>query len=119
MSDLGDWLAGVFGRRPRDLAPYERALTHGSQAKANYERLEFLGDRVLGLIVAEWLYELFATDPEGSLSKRLNAYAIFPTLHLVTDRPDGGSHSRRRRARRDSPRNRSYAGVALLQWSWC
>ena len=73
MSELRDWLAGVFGRPPRDLAPYERALTHGSQAKANYERLEFLGDRVLGLIVAEWLYELFATDPEGSLSKRLNA----------------------------------------------
>jgi ribonuclease-3 len=83
LSDLGDWLAGVFGRRPRDLAPYERALTHGSQAKANYERLEFLGDRVLGLIVAEWLYELFATDPEGSLSKRLNALVTGPVCAEV------------------------------------
>jgi len=73
LSDLAAWLTGVFGRRPTDLAPYERALTHGSQAAANYERLEFLGDRVLGLIVAEWLYEIFSNDAEGQLSKRFNA----------------------------------------------
>ncbi|WP_242008250.1 ribonuclease III [Sphingomonas ginsenosidivorax] len=73
MSDLAHWLTETFGRRPADLAPYERALTHGSQAAANYERLEFLGDRVLGLIVAEWLYETFAGDAEGQLSKRFNA----------------------------------------------
>jgi ribonuclease-3 len=73
LSDLAGWLTTVFGRRPADLAPYERALTHGSQAAANYERLEFLGDRVLGLIVAEWLYEIFDHDAEGQLSKRFNA----------------------------------------------
>lgn len=73
MSDLATWLTAMFGRRPSDLAPYERALTHGSQAAANYERLEFLGDRVLGLVVAEWLYETFEGDAEGQLSKRLNA----------------------------------------------
>ena len=78
MSDLAGWLKTLFGRAPTNLAPYERALTHGSQAAANYERLEFLGDRVLGLIIAEWLYELFATDPEGSLSKRLNALVTGP-----------------------------------------
>ncbi len=75
MSDdaLGAWLADVLGATPTDRALYERALTHGSQAVANYERLEFLGDRVLGLVVAEWLFELFAGEPEGQLSKRLNA----------------------------------------------
>ncbi|RZM28932.1 MAG: ribonuclease III [Sphingomonas sp.] len=78
LSDLASWLKTLFGRAPTNLAPYERALTHGSQAAANYERLEFLGDRVLGLIIAEWLYELFATDPEGSLSKRLNALVTGP-----------------------------------------
>jgi len=67
------WLAATFGRAPADLAPFERALTHSSQSPENYERLEYLGDRVLGLVMAEWLYELFATDPEGALSKRLNA----------------------------------------------
>jgi ribonuclease III len=52
---------------------YERALTHGSQAAANYERLEFLGDRVLGLVIAEWLFERFPDEAEGALSRRLNA----------------------------------------------
>jgi ribonuclease III len=50
-----------------------QALTHGSTGKEhNYERLEFLGDRVLGLVIAEWLYER-NDAPEGKLSQRLNA----------------------------------------------
>ncbi len=72
-SDLGGWIERTFGSAPRELARYERALTHGSQAAANYERLEFLGDRVLGLVVAEWLFERFADEAEGALSRRLNA----------------------------------------------
>lgn len=72
-ASLGGWIETVFGYRPADLAPFERALTHGSQAADNYERLEFLGDRVLGLAIAEWLYERFAGEPEGALSRRLNA----------------------------------------------
>lgn len=71
--NLANWLGEMFGQAPDDLARFERALTHGSQASANYERLEFLGDRVLGLAMAEWLYELFPNEPEGGLSKRLNA----------------------------------------------
>lgn len=57
----------------------EEALTHPSlagfrQRKKNsttpYERLEFLGDRVLGLVIAEWLYALFPDASEGELAKR-------------------------------------------------
>ncbi|MEG3181466.1 ribonuclease III [Sphingomonas sp. LT1P40] len=70
---LADWLAGVLKESPADLTTYERALTHGSQAAANYERLEFLGDRVLGLTVAEWLYQRFPDEPEGKLSRRFNS----------------------------------------------
>ncbi|RYY36878.1 MAG: ribonuclease III, partial [Sphingomonadales bacterium] len=55
------------------MALYQRALTHGSQGAVNYERLEFLGDRVLGLTLAEWLYERFPGEPEGKLSRRFNA----------------------------------------------
>ncbi len=70
---LAGWLAETLGAVPRDLPLYERALTHGSHTAANYERLEFLGDRVLGLVIAEWLFDLFGAEPEGQLSKRLNA----------------------------------------------
>jgi ribonuclease-3 len=70
---LAEWIGETFGKTPGDLALFERALTHGSQAADNYERLEFLGDRVLGLAIAEWLFALFAHEPEGGLSKRLNA----------------------------------------------
>ena len=49
------------------------ALTHGSMGEQeDYERLEFLGDRVLGLSIAHWLYEQ-SEAPEGKLAQRLNA----------------------------------------------
>lgn len=73
MNDLAAWIADIFGHQPRDLALWTRALTHGSRNDAeSYERLEFLGDRVLGLAMAEWLYELFPQEPEGLLSRRIN-----------------------------------------------
>lgn len=75
--DLADWVERSFGIRPNDPAPFVRALTHSShadgQAGDSYERLEFLGDRVLGLAMAEWLCEVFPDEPEGQLSKRFNA----------------------------------------------
>lgn len=52
----------------------DEALTHVSAPKAggkSYQRLEFLGDRVLGLAIAETLYETFPNAPEGELSRRL------------------------------------------------
>lgn len=72
MTDLSAWVEDRTGHRPRDAALFERALTHSSRGGADYERLEFLGDRVLGLAVATWLYEDFASEPEGNLSRRLN-----------------------------------------------
>ncbi len=52
----------------------KRALTHSSaNATASNERLEFLGDRVLGLIVAEKLHALYPGDPEGALALKYNA----------------------------------------------
>ncbi|WP_423605830.1 ribonuclease III [Sphingomonas sp. MS122] len=80
---LADWLARVLGEAPTALAGYERALTHGSQGAVNYERLEFLGDRVLGLTVAEWLYERFPDEPEGKLSRRFNSLVTGPVCAEV------------------------------------
>ncbi|MGZ8329423.1 MAG: ribonuclease III family protein, partial [Allosphingosinicella sp.] len=77
------WLEETLGRAPGDVALFERALTHASFGEAQYERLEFLGDRVLGLAVADWLYELFANEPEGQLSKRLNALVARETCAQV------------------------------------
>ncbi len=75
MSELADWIESHLGHRPpaSALASYERALTHPSRGSDHYERLEFLGDRVLGLIVSEWLLEVFANEAEGKLAHRLNA----------------------------------------------
>ena len=73
MAELERWIEEIAGRPPRDAALYRRALTHASQGEADYERLEYLGDRVLGLSIASWLYELFPDEPEGKLSLRLNA----------------------------------------------
>lgn len=66
-------LPELLGHTPIDDALFEAALTHSSTGRATYERLEFLGDRVLGLMVAEWLYELHPNAPEGQLSQRINA----------------------------------------------
>jgi ribonuclease-3 len=77
------WLEEILGRAPRDAALFQRALTHASFGEAQYERLEFLGDRVLGLAVAAWLYEVFPDEPEGQLSKRLNALVARETCAEV------------------------------------
>lgn len=73
MSEVVNFVRSALGVMPKDSALYERALTHGSHGGDSYERLEFLGDRVLGLIVARWLYERFPDEPEGKMSRRYNA----------------------------------------------
>lgn len=71
---LSERLGYVF----QDRALLERALTHGSALSGRvthldtYQRLEFLGDRVLGLTIAEMLIETYPHAEEGELSRRLN-----------------------------------------------
>jgi ribonuclease-3 len=72
MSELRGFLKDALGHDPKDIEMFERALTHSSVGKDSYERLEFLGDRVLGLAIARWLYERFPNEPEGKLSRRYN-----------------------------------------------
>jgi ribonuclease III len=67
-----DWIHAALGVTPHDPTLYVRALTHGSHGGETYERLEFLGDRVLGLCVSRWLYQRFPDEPEGQLSRRFN-----------------------------------------------
>jgi len=66
---LRAWLQDALGYAPADLGLFETALTHRSAGGSNNERLEFLGDAVLSLLVAEHLFEHFADADEGALSR--------------------------------------------------
>jgi ribonuclease-3 len=78
--------AGLTFRDPERL---RRALTHGSararDAGIDYERMEFLGDRVLGLVVADFLFQTFPGASEGELSLRLNAMVNAETLAAISE----------------------------------
>lgn len=85
-----DNLQETIGYRFQSTEYIERALTHASTGRAkNYERLEFLGDRVLGLVIAHILWSSFPEENEGGLAKRHAALVqgkmladIAQTIHL-------------------------------------
>ena len=81
---LGEKTGHVF----RDISRLERSLTHASarlKHGSDYERLEFLGDRVLGLVVAELLFALYPNADEGELSIRLNSLVDAETCAEIAD----------------------------------
>lgn len=57
-----------------------QALTHRSYSKVDYQRLEFLGDRILGFVVSQMLYSSFPDAAEGDLAKRLGRVVSAPVL---------------------------------------
>lgn len=63
------WLQALLGRTPRQAEVFLAALTHRSATDDNNERLEFLGDAVLGMVIAEELYQRFPEADEGDLSR--------------------------------------------------
>lgn len=71
---------------PSALVPERRRGRHWkSNPKRSYERLEFLGDRVLGLVIADLLWRRFAREPEGDLTRRLTHLVRRETLARVAD----------------------------------
>ncbi|MFM2372608.1 MAG: hypothetical protein RIS85_2330 [Pseudomonadota bacterium] len=105
--DAASYIAALTGAAPARAELWADALTHGSMSEArDYQRLEFLGDRVLGLVIADWLYEK-SDAAEGKLSQRLNALvaretcadvaraiALPPHIRLGKQaRDDGGKES--------------------------
>jgi ribonuclease-3 len=82
-------LAPITGHLFKDHQRLQRALTHGSARTQNagedYERFEFLGDRVLGLVVADMLFQAYPAAPEGELSVRLNALVNADTLASIAE----------------------------------
>ncbi len=63
------WVRERLNYEPRDLPLFRAALTHRSAAGPNNERLEFLGDAVLNLLIAHRLYAAFPLATEGDLSR--------------------------------------------------
>mgnify|MGYP005839528699 CR=1 FL=1 len=68
-ASLTDWAQAALGHRFARPALLEEALTHSSAGPPDYERLEFLGDRVLGCVVAAWAVGATADDA-GGLNRR-------------------------------------------------
>ena len=95
------FLAELVGQPPQDEALWLEALTHGSTgAERDYQRLEFLGDRVLGLVIAEWLHAAEA-GKEGRLSQRLNALVARATCARIARGIRLGAHIRLGKQARD------------------
>ena len=75
----------------------DRALTHSSavspakRIERSYQRLEFLGDRVLGLVVADMLYRRYPKANEGELSRTLNTLVRKETCAIIARQLDLGS----------------------------
>jgi ribonuclease-3 len=70
--EIEDFVRERLEHEPKDSGLFELAFTHSSVARDSYERLEFLGDRVLGMVIANALYRRYPNEPEGYLSRRYN-----------------------------------------------
>ena len=89
------------------------ALTHSSANDAvSNERLEFLGDRVLGLVIAQALVARFPTESEGTLAPRLNGLVRRETLAAVAEAVNLGAHMKMARSESQSGGRRKQGMLA-------
>lgn len=92
-------LEEAIGYRFHNITLLQNALTHSSYANERYhnsllsnERLEFLGDSILGMIVAEHLFREFPDRPEGELTRMRADMVCEQSLAAVADRIGLGQH---------------------------
>lgn len=89
-------IAGIeekLGHTFRDKQLLARALTHASaSSRFSNERLEFLGDRVLGLVIAEMLFDRYPDDSEGMLALKYNALVRGETCAAAAEAADLPGH---------------------------
>ena len=92
-------LEAAIGYNFRNITLLQNALTHSSYANEHWhdslksnERLEFLGDSVLGMVVAEYLYRNFPDRPEGELTRMRADMVCEQALALVAERIGLGKH---------------------------
>jgi ribonuclease III len=77
---------------PSALAAERRRDRRRKLVRHGYERLEFLGDRVLGLVVADLLWRRFEDEPEGDLTRRLTHLVRREALARVAETIELGPH---------------------------
>lgn len=100
-AEASAYLTQLTGAAPARDDLWADALTHGSMGEVrDYQRLEFLGDRVLGLVIADWLHEK-SDAAEGKLSQRLNALVSRETCADVARAIDLSTHIRLGKQARD------------------
>lgn len=92
MTSKLETLQEVLSYRFTNLDLVRRALTHRSANQAHNERLEFLGDSLLGFIVAEYLHETFPAASEGELSRRRSSLVKKESLVAVARELRLGDH---------------------------
>ena len=92
-------LEAAIGYRFHNITLLQNALTHSSYANERWhnsllsnERLEFLGDSILGMLVAEYLYRTFPDRPEGELTRMRADMVCEKTLANVANRIHLGDH---------------------------
>lgn len=92
-------LEAATGYQFRNITLLQNALTHSSYANERWrnslmsnERLEFLGDSILGMVVAEYLYRSFPDRPEGELSRMRADMVCEKTLAAIARRIGLGAH---------------------------
>lgn len=92
-------LETAIGYRFHNITLLQNALTHSSYANERWhdslmsnERLEFLGDSILGMVVAEYLYRSFPDRPEGELTRMRADMVCETTLASVAEQVDLGRH---------------------------
>ncbi len=116
-------LEATLGYTFRDAKLLQRALTHRSLvregATGSNQRLEFLGDAVLGLVIAEMVYRLFPEEAEGDLSKRLVSLVNGEQLAQIARVMQLGAHlqlsgGEEEQGGRENPSNLEDACEALL-----
>lgn len=78
-----DKLLRRLGYHFQDINLYRQALTHRSVSNTNNERLEFLGDAILGFLIAEELYRRFPTATEGEMSRLRASLVKGQTLAIM------------------------------------
>jgi ribonuclease-3 len=92
-------LEAAIGYRFKNISLLQNALAHSSYANERWhdslksnERLEFLGDSILGMVTAEYLYRNFPDRPEGDLTRMRADMVCERALAVVADRIDLGRH---------------------------